>query len=193
MRKCYENHFEPMLIKAMESTCSNFRYMDAGARKKVGGLSFYGPGKLYGFEWSPRDELKFVVTFRVPSGKDDFEASCEWTESGKIVKNQTLLDAGLFELGVLRLPYARTLMQSLSAAVDPPERRAIRWQFWLPSSDINDTDAWFKEFMEDGLRELSDEEARRRVEVAVRTAAADVARCGLPWFDSKLKVYQSER
>lgn len=189
MREAYTRYFEPCLIEVMKRECPDFQLVDADARRKIGKLVFYGSGKLTGFFWNAAPKLVFVIVFRVPNGKDSFEAACEWSDSGKIVKEHALLTDDLNDESVLRRSCARTHVQSLSqAAADPPGARVVFWGFWKPRADLDDVDQWFKETMEDEMRDLPDAEARERVEAAVNNAVSDVKRLVLPWFNKKLAV-----
>lgn len=189
MRACYESFYEFCLIAAMARECPRFAFMDAAARRKFGVLSFYGPGKLSGFSWSPLAALTFIIVFRAPLGKDSFEASCEWTETGKVVKEQALVLDSTNDNEALRGPHGRTLMQSLSvAAGDPPDRRVVFWNFWTPTANPDDVELWFKQTIDNETRMLSDVEANERVVSAVDKAVADIKRLAVPWCERKLKL-----
>jgi hypothetical protein len=54
MKPAYANCYEACLIQAMLQRCPQFAWMDEHARRRVGGLSYYGPGKLIGFPGSLR-------------------------------------------------------------------------------------------------------------------------------------------
>jgi hypothetical protein len=130
-----------------------------------------------------------VIIFRTPLGKDQFEASCEWSESGKLVKKLAYSLEQPYSAAVLRQPHARTLMQCLSqAAGDAAPARVVFWDLWRPQADVFDTEAWFREVMEEETRVLGSDEAAARVEAAVAMAVADVRRLALPWFQRKLAV-----
>lgn len=192
MRSAYGRHFDTRLSARMRESFPDFQPFDSAARRQFGAPVFYGPGQLSGYFWVPIPPLLMTITFRVPCGDDQFEASCEWSESGKIVKEQPLLDQDLQADETFRLPYARTRVQELSSSVGDGEReRVFFWKFWRPSVDTDDRDRWFAEVLADDARTLTDSEAFARVDGAVRHAMNDIRRLVIPWLEKKLAHYKS--
>jgi hypothetical protein len=170
--------------------------MDAGAKKKIGKLSFYGPGGLMGFSWNPIDHLTFIITFRAIPRKDRFEASCEWSDLGKLPREYSeIRDEELFLAETFNRQHGKALLQSLTQAQRGQEgyRYFSSWDFWTPSASLDDSEAWFREFYHDELRDIPDEEARTRVEGAVTLAMSDIKRCAMPWLETKLAHYRNTR
>lgn len=173
----------------MRRELPDFQYMDSTARRKYGRPAFYGPGKLFAFAWAPRPPLVLVIVFRVVMGRDSFEASCEWSDSGKIVKEQSPVFDDPFSNSVMQRPFARAGMQALShPARETPEQHVAFWQFWSPTASMDDPEAFMREGIADAMRDLPDAEAKDRVETAVARAVNDVKRLAMPWFTKKLET-----
>ena len=196
MRACYKKYYEITLISEMKKFFPEFNHLDKKTQKKIGKPVFYGPGNLLGFYSNPVDNLIFVITFRAPPRADDFEASFEWSEMGLIEQEEGKYSeinvSAVFSNETFELTTARSLMQTLSMKkADAGYHSVINWHFWKPKATIDDPEAWYKEFYEDELRNMPDEEAKQRVEQAILTAMRDIKLYAMPWFDAKLAQYQS--
>jgi hypothetical protein len=188
MRVCYKKFWKPILVEKMHGTFPEFTLKETPSRKAADEAK--PSGKPVVFIWNPIDKLTFTMEFSTHSHLDYFEGYCKWSEAGK-------LKAGVpwtmepFSDAVISAPSATVFFQLLSGPMAgfKPEEIALNWPFWKPNSTIDDIAAFQAEFMADEMREIGDDEAKMRVQLAVDKAVADVKRCALPWFEKKLGWY----
>lgn len=192
MKDCYKKFWKKVFVEKMHAAFPQFVLKESTSRSAADEIK--PSSKPINFVWNPIDKLTFTAEFVARGKQDAFEALFYWSEKGKVGANGTEALDYPFTAQTYELINAAVMLQTLSFIVgDSPEERVFNWEFWKPITSMGNLPAWKAEFIAEELRVVSDEEARRRVEIAVDKAIIDIKRCALPWFGKKLELYQKNK
>lgn len=188
MRDCYKKFWKKELVQGMHLAFPQFILKESLSRKLADEAK--PSAKPLEFIWNPVDKLTFLIGFSAHPRQDYFEGYCKWSETGKS-KAGVAWTMEPFSDATFSAPDTGAFVQVLSSLSDGGQR-IFNWPFWKPSASIDDMHAFQQEFSADLQKEIGDDEAQRRVQIAVGRATADVMRLVLPWFERKLSLYKQE-
>lgn len=193
MRDCYKKFWKAALVAKFGEALPQFQLKETASRKASDEAK--PSAKPVELLWNPIDKLGFKLIFTAHTRQDHFWAFCEWSETAKA--KATGESGPRFAENAWDRAYGYVRFQTLSGQIDQRETYVQSWDFWTPTSEFGDTResqaAWKAEFMADELRQIGDEEARQRVEVAVDKSTVDIKRCAMPWFEKKLEWYMQNK